>query len=186
VPASHVFEREAVLLESAAAGDCQAFDELYSRMQPRVFGLAMRVLRDSAQSEEVAQEVFLEIWQRAGRFDAAKGSAVGWVLRKTHGRAVDRVRSSEACNARDIKMGIRDLSESADDISEVVELRIESERVRKAMSKLPHVQREAIALAHLGGYSHSEVSHILHIPVGTVKTRIRAGISRLRDELAVA
>jgi RNA polymerase sigma-70 factor (ECF subfamily) len=146
----------------------------------------MRVLRDAAQSEEVTQEVFLEIWQLAGRFDPDRGSAVGWVLRKTHGRAVDRVRSSEARLAREIRMGIRDLSESADDITDVVELRIESERVSKALSKLPHIQREAIALAHLGGYTHTEVSKILHVPVGTVKTRIRAGISRLRDELAVA
>jgi RNA polymerase sigma-70 factor (ECF subfamily) len=184
--ATNVIEIEASLLEAAAAGDRRAFGELYDRMLPRVLGLAMRVLRDSAQAEEVAQEVFLEVWQLASRFDAEKGSAVGWILRKSHGRAVDRVRSSEARNARDIKMGIRELAESTADIAEVVELRIESERVNQAMGKLPEVQREAVALAHLGGYSHSEVSEILSIPIGTVKTRIRAGISRLREELAVA
>jgi RNA polymerase sigma-70 factor, ECF subfamily len=108
------------------------------------------------------------------------------VLRKAHGRAVDRVRASESRNARDLKIGIRDLVEPMDDIAEVVELRIVSEQVGLALDRLPDAQRQAVALAHLGGYSHSEVSAILRIPVGTVKTRIRAGISRLREELAVA
>jgi RNA polymerase sigma-70 factor (ECF subfamily) len=184
--ANNVIEIESVLLQNAAKGDQRAFGELYDRMLPRVLGLAMRVLRDAAQAEEVSQEVFLEVWQLASRYDVEKGSAVGWILRKSHGRAVDRVRSSEARNARDIKMGIRDLAESTADITEVVELRIESERVNAAMNKLPEAQREAVKLAHLGGYSHSEVSQMLSIPVGTVKTRIRAGISRLREELAVA
>jgi RNA polymerase sigma-70 factor (ECF subfamily) len=186
VSVTTITEIEASLLQKVATGDRDAFGELYDRMLPRVLGLALRVLRDPAQSEEVSQEVFLEVWQLASRFDAEKGSAVGWILRKAHGRAVDRVRSSEARNARDIKMGIRDLAESTADLTEVVELRIESERVTAAMDKLPAVQRQAVALAHLGGYSHSEVSQILSIPVGTVKTRIRAGISRLREELAVA
>src|ERR1700712_4789332 len=120
--ATNVIEIESVLLQNVAKGDQSSFGELYDRMLPRVLGLAMRVLRDAAQAEEVSQEVFLEVWQLAGRFDADKGSAVGWILRKSHGRAVDRVRSSEARNARDIRMGIRDLAESTADITEVVEL----------------------------------------------------------------
>ncbi len=179
-------EIEASLLTRAGHGDHAAFGELYDRMLPRVLGLATRILRDSGQAEEVSQEIFLEVWQQAGRFDPAKGGAVAWVLRKTHGRAVDRVRSSSARTARDLKMGIRDLVEPSEDIAEVVELRIDSERVGQALSRLPDAQREAVALAHLSGYSHSEVSRILSIPVGTVKTRIRAGIGRLREELAIA
>ena len=186
MPSITSIEIESALLEKTARGDRAAFGELYDRMQPRVLGLATRVLCDSGQAEEVAQEVFLEVWQQAGRFDNSKGSAVGWILRKTHGRAVDRVRSSSARTARDIKMGIRHLVEPSDDVAEVVELRIDSERVGRAMRKLPDAQREAVALAHLSGYSHSEVSEILRIPVGTVKTRIRAGIGRLREELAIA
>ena len=186
MPATTAIDPEATLLARVARGDREAFSVLYDRMMHRVFGLAMRVLRDAGQAEEVAQEVFLEVWQQAARYDVERGSAVGWVLRKAHGRAVDRVRASESRNARDLRVGIRDLFEPADDIAEVVELRIASERIGLALDHLPDTQREAVALAHLGGFSHSEVSAILQIPVGTVKTRIRAGISRLREELAVA
>jgi RNA polymerase sigma-70 factor (ECF subfamily) len=186
MPGTNVIEIEAALLENAALGDQRAFTELYDRMLPRVLGLAMRILRDAGQAEEVTQEVFLEVWQLAGRFDAGKGSAVGWILRKAHGRAVDRVRASQARSARDLKMGIRHLVEPAEDVAELVESLLDSERVGRALDKLPETQREAVTLSHLAGYSHSEVSEILHIPVGTVKTRIRAGIGRLRDELASA
>jgi RNA polymerase sigma-70 factor (ECF subfamily) len=186
MPGTNVTEIEATLLEHAALGDQRAFGELYDRMLPRVLGLAVRILRDAGQAEEVTQEVFLEVWQLSGRFDADRGSAVGWILRKTHGRAVDRVRASEARTARDLKMGIRHLAEPVEDVAELVESLIDSERIGRALGKLPDTQREAVTLAHLDGYSHSEVSEILQIPVGTVKTRIRAGIGRLRDELASA
>ncbi|HEY4268927.1 MAG TPA: sigma-70 family RNA polymerase sigma factor [Galbitalea sp.] len=186
MPSVTPIDIEASLLARTALGDSVAFGELYDRMFPRVLGLATRVLRDSGYAEEVAQEVFLEVWQQAFRFDAGKGSAVGWVLRKAHGRAVDRVRASSARTARDLKMGIRDLVEPSEDVAEVVELRIDSQRVDEALRKLPDSQRQAVTLAHLSGYSHSEVSQILRIPVGTVKTRIRAGIGRLREELAIA
>jgi RNA polymerase sigma-70 factor (ECF subfamily) len=186
MPATNVIEIEALLVQRVASGDRTAFCELYERMQRRVFGLAMRVLRDSAQSEEVAQEVFLEVWQSATQFEADRGSAVAWMLRKAHCKAVDRVRSSEARTARDMRAGLRDMFEADDTLVEVVELRIESERIGRALLNLPAAQREAVTLAHLDGYSHSEVSEMLHIPVGTVKTRIRTGISRLREELAIA
>jgi RNA polymerase sigma-70 factor (ECF subfamily) len=186
VNASNVRELETTLLQRVGNGDSTAFAELYDRMHSRVMGLTTRVLRDQAQSEEVSQEVFLEVWQLAGRFDAEKGSAVGWILRKAHGRAVDRVRSSQARSARDIRAGIRDLAEPSDSLADIVELRIESERVERALGKLPEAQRQAVTLAHLSGYTHTEVSQILHLPIGTVKTRIRTGISRLREELAIA
>ena len=186
MPAAPITEREASLLERVANGDQPAFGELYDRMMPRVIGLATRVLRDEGQAEEVAQEVFLEVWQQASRFDADRGSGIGWVLRKTHGRSVDRVRSSEARTARELRIGMRELVEPTDDVAEVVELRLANERVDLALGHLPAAQRQAVTLAHLAGYSHTEVAEILHIPIGTVKTRIRAGISRLREELAVA
>ena len=179
-------EPEALLLQTIAQGCPVAFAELYDRMMPRVLGLSTRILRDSGHAEEVTQEVFLDVWQLANRFDPAKGSAVGWVLRRTHSRAVDRVRSSQANRARDLRIGAREFNEPHHDVIEVVELRIDSERVERALATLPTPQREAIALAHLGGYSHSEVSEMLSVPIGTVKTRIRAGIGRLREELAAA
>jgi RNA polymerase sigma-70 factor, ECF subfamily len=179
-------EVEAALLSRVASGDKDAFGQLYDRMLPRVLGLATRILRDRGYAEEVTQEVFLEIWQCAGHFDASKGSAIGWILQTTHSRAVDRVRSAQARKLRDERIGMRDLYEPSDDISERVALLIESERMERALGTLPKSQRDAVALAHLGGYSHSEVSEILQVPMGTVKTRIRAGIGQLREELAAA
>jgi RNA polymerase sigma-70 factor (ECF subfamily) len=186
MPVSSVIETEATLLARVATGDRRAFSELYDRMQHRVLGLTIRILKDAAQSEEVAQEVFLEVWQCASRFDAERGSAVAWILHKTHGKAVDRVRSSQAHQLRDLRIGIRDLAAPAENVSDVVELKVESERVGRALHALPAAQREAVRLAHLEGYSHSEVSELLHVPIGTVKTRIRTGILKLREELTLA
>jgi RNA polymerase sigma-70 factor, ECF subfamily len=186
MPAVTIAEPESVLLTLVAGGDKTAFSALYDRMQPRVLGLAMRILRDSGHAEEVAQEVFLEVWQYARSFDGSKGSATGWILRKTHSRAVDRVRSAQASKVRDNRIGLRDMNEPGDDIMETVSLRIDSKRVERALGTLPESQRQAVTLAHINGYSHSEVSAILKVPVGTVKTRIRAGIGRLREELAAA
>jgi RNA polymerase sigma-70 factor (ECF subfamily) len=181
-----VVEIEAGLMQAIAAGDQLAFSELFDRMQPRVLGLALRILRDVGHAEEVTQEVLLEVWQFANSYDCSKGSATGWILRKTHSRSVDRVRSAQARKMREARIGLRELHEPSDDISETISLRIESKRVERALGTLPEAQRQAVTLAHLGGYSHSEVSEILQVPVGTVKTRIRAGIGRLREELAAA
>lgn len=183
---TYVDELDSSLLLAVAEGDRNAFSQLYDRMQPRVLGLSMRILRDMGHAEEVTQEVFLEVWQLAAHFDADKGSAVGWILRKAHSRSIDRVRSSQTRRVRDHRVGLRDLVEPQHDMLDFVALKINSEKVGKALGTLPAAQREAVSLAHLGGYSHSEVSAILQVPIGTVKTRIRAGIDRLRVELAAA
>ncbi|RFA19348.1 sigma-70 family RNA polymerase sigma factor [Subtercola boreus] len=173
------------LLHKVAAADQRAFSELYDRVAPRVLGLIRRLLIDYAQSEEVAQEVFLEIWKTADRFDTGRGAAMSWILTMAHRRAVDRVRASQAGHDRDTKIGIRDLEREYDQTSETVEIRIEHERVKKAMGQLTELQRQAISLAYYGGYSHSEVAEMLHVPIGTVKTRLRDGMIRLRDEMGV-
>ncbi|MCS5732686.1 sigma-70 family RNA polymerase sigma factor [Herbiconiux daphne] len=173
------------LLELISRGDQEAFSELYDRTAPRVLGLVKRVLVDHAQSEEVAQEVFLEIWKTASKFESHRGSAMSWILTMSHRRAVDRVRSSQAGHDRDERIGLRDIEPEYDQVSESVEIRIEHERVKRAMAQLTELQREAISLAYYGGYSHSEIAGILSIPVGTVKTRLRDGMIRLRDELGV-
>ncbi|PPF88527.1 RNA polymerase subunit sigma [Subtercola sp. Z020] len=173
------------LLHKVAAADQRAFSELYDRVAPRVLGLIRRLLIDYAQSEEVAQEVFLEIWKTANRFDTSRGAAMSWILTMAHRRAVDRVRASQAGHDRDTKIGIRDLEREYDQTSETVEIRIEHERVKKAMGQLTELQRQAISLAYYGGYSHSEVAEMLHVPIGTVKTRLRDGMIRLRDEMGV-
>jgi len=174
------------LLERVARGDRAAFGELYDAVAPRVLGLVVRLLRDHAQSEEVAQEIFLEIWQNASRFDPSKGTAITWIMTMTHRRAVDRVRASQASRTRDTRVGIRDLEPDFDSVSEFVEIRLEHERVERAMQRLSELQRQAVALAYYGGYSQTEVAAILQIPVGTVKTRLRDGMIRLRGELGVA
>jgi RNA polymerase sigma-70 factor (ECF subfamily) len=174
------------LLERVAEGDRAAFAELYDQTAPRVLGLIKRLLKDHSQSEEVTQEVFLEIWQQAPRFDHSKGGAASWMLTMAHRRAVDRVRASQSSRDRDTKIGIRDFETDYDSVSEQVEIRIEHERVERALGRLTELQRQAVTLAYYGGYTHSEVSTMLHVPIGTVKTRLRDGMIRLRDELGVA
>lgn len=174
------------LIRRIALGDEQAFEDLYDQVSPTVFGLVRRVVRNPAQSEEVTQEIFLEIWQNAARFDADRGKALSWILVIAHRRAVDRVRASQSSVDRDLREGIKEYKESYDDVAELVELRLESERVNRAMESLTDMQREAIRLAYYGGYTHREVADLLKVPVGTVKTRIRDGMIRLRDRLGVA
>ena len=174
------------LLARVAQGDQAAFAALYDQIAPRVLGLVRRLLRDHAQSEEVTQEIFLEIWQTATRYDSAKGGASTWIMTMAHRRAVDRVRASQASRDRDTKFGIRDYDAQYDNVSETVQTRVEHERVEKAMLRLTELQRQAVSLAYYGGYSHSEVANLLSVPIGTVKTRLRDGMIRLRDELGVA
>ncbi|TFD25344.1 sigma-70 family RNA polymerase sigma factor [Cryobacterium sp. TMT1-1] len=174
------------LLVQVARGDQSAFGELYDQIAPRVLGLVKRLLVDHAQSEEVTQEIFLEIWQSAARYESTRGGASTWILTMAHRRAVDRIRSSQAGRDRDTKIGIRDLAVAYDHVAETVEVRIEHERVERAMTRLTQLQRQAVSLAYYGGLSHSEVADKLQIPLGTVKTRLRDGLIRLRDELGVA
>jgi len=184
-PADTVAARLQLLLERVASGDQQAFSALYDAVAPRIFGLVKRLLVDHAQSEEVTQEVFLEIWQTAPRFDANRGAAMSWILTMAHRRAVDRVRAAQSSRDRDTRVGIRDYAHEYDTVSETIEIRIENERVQQAMERLTDLQRQAVSLAYYGGYSHSEVAQLLSIPIGTVKTRLRDGMIRLRDELGV-
>lgn len=171
------------LLADVARGDQRAFAELYDRLSARVFGLILRVLVNRAQSEEVLQEVFLEIWQSAGRFAPNKGQGRTWILTIAHRRAVDRVRASQSSTARDIRAGVRDIGVAHDSVAEQVELSMEGERVVAALGALSAPQRETIVLSYYGGYSQSEISALTGVPLGTVKTRMRDGLSRLRADM---
>lgn len=173
------------LLLEVAGGDQQAFARLYDLFSARVFGLIVRVLVDRAQSEEVLQEVFLEIWQSASGFAPKKGQGRSWVLTIAHRRAVDRVRASQASIVRDERAGYRELAGAQSDVAEQVEQRVEAQRVAHALGTLPEAQREAITLAYYGGYSQSEIAALMGSPLGTIKTRMRDGLTRMRREMGV-
>lgn len=175
-----------VLLGYVARGNQDAFSELYDRVSSQVFGVVRRVLRDPAQSEEVTQEVLVEVWRSASRFDPERGSATTWMLTIAHRRAVDRVRASQAAMDRDERAGRSAHRPAFDEVVEQVETRLEHEQVRQALSVLTDLQREAVTLAYYGGYSYREVSELLDVPLGTVKTRLRDGLIRLRDAMGVA
>jgi RNA polymerase sigma-70 factor, ECF subfamily len=174
------------LLKACGRGDHAAFSGLYDATASRVVGLAVRVVRDRAQAEEVAQEAFLEIWKTSGRFDPAKGSPLGWLLTIVHRKAVDRVRSAEASTRRDTTYHQRNQPVEHDSTAEAATASLEARRVRQALTGLTPVQREALELAYFGGYTHTEVATMLELPVGTAKTRIRDGLIRLRDTMGVA
>jgi RNA polymerase sigma-70 factor (ECF subfamily) len=174
------------LLKRAGRGDKDAFAELYDVTSARVYGLAVRVVRDPAQAEEVAQESFLEIWRASARFDPDRGSAIAWMLTIVHRKAVDRVRSAEAASRRDATYQRKNQMVEHDATADAAHASLDARRVRSALTSLTEVQREAIDLAYFGGYTHSEVAAMLDLPVGTAKTRIRDGLIRLRDAMGVA
>lgn len=173
------------LMADVATGDQAAFSALYDEVSPRLFGLVRRLVIDQSQAEEVTQEVFLEIWQNAPRYDPGRGSALSWLFTIAHRRAVDRIRSSQASRDRDERVGLRDIPVPVDTVPEQVEVSIEHEKVARALGGLTESQRQAISLAYYGGLSQSEIADRLHVPLGTVKTRLRDGMIRLRDALGV-
>lgn len=184
-PTTSPDEALVALMRRVAQGDEQAFAQLYDVLSPSVYGLVLRVLRDPAQSQEVAQEVMVELWRQATRFDPEKGSVKGYVLTMAHRRAVDRVRSAQASTDRELRVGQASQDREYDEVAEAVENRLEVQQVRRALRVLTELQREAVQLAYYGGYTHREVSELLGVPLGTVKTRLRDGLIRLRDEMGV-
>jgi RNA polymerase sigma-70 factor (ECF subfamily) len=175
----------AELLRRSALGDEAAFARLYDATAGRAYGLAVRVVRDPSQAEEVAQEAFLEIWRTASRFDPTRGSAVSWILTLVHRKAVDRVRSAEASTRRDTAYHQLHQGVEHDSTAEAAQASLEARRVRQALDSLTEVQRQALELAYFRGYTHTEVASMLDLPVGTAKTRIRDGLIRLRDTMGV-
>lgn len=173
------------LLARSGRGDEAAFAAFYDATSSRAYGLALRVVRNPAHAEEVAQEAYLDAWRSSSRYDARLGSAAGWLLTIVHRKAVDRVRSVEASSRRDESWQHHTRPVEHDETAEAVESSLDAQRVRGAVATLTAVQREAVELAYFGGYTHTEVATMLDVPIGTAKTRIRDGLIRLRDSMGV-
>lgn len=175
--------RLADLLALTAQGDHGAFEEVYNQVAPAVFGTVRRVVRDPCLSEEVTQEVFIEIWRTASRFNASKGSPIAWVATIAHRRAVDRVRTEQRSADRDRRAA--SVAVAYDEVAESAEHNLDVERVRHCLKRLTDLQREVVTLAYYRGYTYREVAGLLGVPAGTVSTRMRDGLIRLRDCLGV-
>jgi RNA polymerase sigma-70 factor (ECF subfamily) len=167
-----------------ARGDDDALGELYDRQGRVAYGLAYRVLRDRRLAEDAVQEAFLAVWRTAATYRAERAKASTWILTLVHRRAVDLVRREERRKAEPLVHDERgSLAASESGADEAAWLRFERERLQSALGQLPDAQREAIELAYYGGYSQSELAERLGVPLGTVKSRMFAGLARLRELL---
>jgi RNA polymerase sigma-70 factor (ECF subfamily) len=180
-----VSERLAGLLDEIGRGDREAFAEFYSVTGRRVYGLAMRILRRPALAEEVAQEVFVQVWTTADRYSAAAGTPLGWLMTLTHRRSVDRVRSERAAADRDRNYAHTQLVRDHDSVSEQVAQTLEEQAVARCLDSLTDAQRDTIDLTFYGGHTYREVAEDLGMPLPTVKSRIRDGLIRLKKCLGV-
>jgi RNA polymerase sigma-70 factor (ECF subfamily) len=172
---------DAELLRSIGRGDPRGLDQLYARFRRPAFALARRILADDVLAEDVLQDVFLTVWRDPGAFDRSRASAAAWLLAVVHDRAVAAVRREESHRRRrvraeeDLARGVPTAARNAGDAS--------ADRVRVALGGLPTLQRETLTLAYYGGYTQREVAALTGAPLGTVKTRMLAGMRRLREEL---
>jgi RNA polymerase sigma-70 factor (ECF subfamily) len=172
-------------LERIARGDQDAVGELYDRHSRLVYSLALRIVRDQRDAEEVVQEVFAQAWQQSGRYDSARGSVVGWVLNLTRSRAIDRVRGRRARPEAPADGAVLlDLPDGGPAADEQLASADQAAAVRAALEALPFLQRTAVELAFYEGLTHTEIADRLDQPIGTVKTRIRQGLMKLRSQLA--
>ncbi|MCY0937563.1 ECF RNA polymerase sigma factor SigK [Streptomyces sp. H34-S4] len=172
-------------MEKVAHGDKQAFSALYDALAPLVYGIVLKVVRDRAQSEEVTQEVMIDLWRQAARYRPDSGSPKTWAATIAHRRAVDRVRSAQAAADREYATAAREQQRPFDEVAEQVETRLESEQVRRCLRGLTELQRQAVTLAYYGGLTYREVAESLRTPLPTIKTRMRDGLIRLRDCMGV-
>jgi RNA polymerase sigma factor (sigma-70 family) len=181
---SYAERDDRTLVNLVCGSDPAALEALYGRYGRACYGLARRILTDEQLAQDVVQEVFLAVWRDAGRFDAARGGFSTWLLSMTHHKAVDSVRREENLRKRRISADVLDGHESeAPKVDEAVWSLVRQERVREALKTLPGPQREALALAYFGGYTQREIAGLTATPLGTVKTRMLAGMRRMKESL---
>lgn len=172
------------LLAGAAAGDQDAFARFYDATSAAVYGLALRILRDRAEAEEVALDVFLQVWRDAARYDPRRGSALAWVLVLARSRSIDRLRARRPARRTETAFEEEEFADDAHGPGEASWISQQGAIVRRALRELPGEQRVALELAYFGGLTHVEIAERLSLPVGTAKTRIRLGMMKLRETLA--
>ena len=170
------------LVALVARGDEGALAELYDRVSRMAYGLALRVLRDERHAEDAVQEAFLQVWRSAASFRAERAKASTWILTLVHRRAVDLVRREERRAVEPLTEDT-ELAQTSEGTEEAAWLRFERERVQSALKQLPDTQREALELGYYGGFSQSELAERLGVPLGTIKSRMFAGLARLREIL---
>ena len=185
-PPADLSHRLSVLLEGIGRGDQAAFAEFYQLTSRRVFGMARRVLIDPELSEDTTQEVFLQVWQNASKFDPKAGSPLSWLMTISHRRAVDKVRSSQSSTDREAKYGASTQDIDHDSVADQVGSRLEAEAVVRCLETLTETQQESVRLAYYGGLTYREVAERLNAAVPTIKSRIRDGLIRLKTCLGVS
>jgi RNA polymerase sigma-70 factor (ECF subfamily) len=173
------------LLHRVARRDADAFARFYDHTRARVYGLVARVLRDSGYSEEITQEVYLEVWRTADAYDSAKGSALSWLMTIAHRRAVDRVRSEQAATQRESRYGAATVDPAHDVVAESALAADERRRVTECLDGLTDIQRQCIEMAYYGGLTYTEVSQRLSANLSTIKSRMRDALRGLRNCLGV-
>ena len=171
------------LMLLAQKGDAAAFARLYDRIAPNVLGLALQIIHDQAQAEEVTQEVFIELWQHAADFDPAKGSAKAWILRRARLRAIDRVRSAIATLKRDDREAFLVASIKQESVEDEALRNVQRHTVRTALDIMGEPHKTAILLAYFGDMTHTELAATTGVPLGTAKTRVRDGLRKLEKIL---
>lgn len=175
------------LMELVDAGDTRAFEVVFDRHGGAGYSLALRMCGRRALAEDIVQEAFLSLWRSGSGYDRARGSVRSWVLSAVHNRTVDALRRTGAKAGRDVSdEGIAERLPARDATDVEVERREESRRVRSALDELPSDQRQVIELAYFGGLSHSQIAEMLDLPPGTVKGRMRLGLTKMRQALGEA
>jgi len=184
--ASRTAADDQVAIEQMARGNQSALGELYDRHGRLIYSLALRVLRDQGDAEDVVQEVFLQVWREAARFDLTRGNVVAWLVMVTRSRAIDRLRRRQARPQLAAKLEPDNRVDAGPRVDVQMEWQSRAAEVRRALETLPLLQRVAVELAFFDGLTHAEIAEQLEVPLGTVKTRVRQGLLKMRDCLAGA